>query len=72
MGLAATKGAPEHFRSGWWNYCRSCNGRYFVPNRDINAPKATRWTDDTLTKRHECAPFFTPDAVMPLQGNGGR
>jgi len=51
---AATKDDLDHNRAGWANFCRTCGQRYWVPNRDINAPKCTRWTDDTLTKRHEC------------------
>ena len=46
--------ASEHNRAGWWNHCPTCRRRYWVANRDINAPKVTRWTDDTLTERHEC------------------
>ena len=73
MGLGTkVSGDLDHNRTGWANFCRTCGQRYWVPNRDINAPKCTRWTDDTLTERHSCAPFFTPGAVTSAQGNGGR
>lgn len=58
---------------GWKNECPRCPGVfYWIRNADQTAPKATRWTDDTLTERHSCAPFFAPDAVTPAQGFGGR
>lgn len=41
-------------KGGWANYCQHCHKRYWVTDRDITKPKATRYTDETCQEKHEC------------------
>ena len=45
---------PEHDASGWYNFCRNCEGRIWLDASEIKKSRMTKFKEKGSPRRHKC------------------